>query len=392
MSQSILFRGGKILGVAGGEIKASVTVEGGKITAIGKEADRRGRRRAHGFKKVDLKGAYLTPGFVDLHTHGAIGIDFYEAEAAELDRSAREHYLVHGVTRLLVSLYPGPKREFLNTIRRVSTAIRSGAGGGVLAGIHLEGPYLDPGHPGALPVRYFQTYTPSNLSELLDAGQGTVKTMTIAPERPGGLRLIKALKSKGIIPAFGHTGADYAQARKAIDKGIDYVTHLFNAMDGIHHRKPGPISAFLQDPKMRLELISDGFHVNPEVLKWVTQILQPEQICLVSDSVAPCGLKPGTYKFAGEDVKLKKGQVIRKDGTIAGSALTMDQAFKLQVEEIGRSPWEVALSASTTPAKIAGWQRSIGAIAPNKKADLVILDSKFKVKATYLGGEEVYKA
>lgn len=367
----------------------AVTVEGTKITAVGRQAERRAGSAGTQFNRVDLRGSYLAPGFVDLHTHGAVGVDFYLASADEIERAIREHYLPHGVTRLLVSLYPGPKREFLAAIRRVSRAIREGRGLGVAAGIHLEGPFLDPGHPGALPGKHFRKYSASLLNDLIDAGDGLVKTMTIAPERPGGEELIRHLKKRRVVPAFGHSGANFDDTERAVKLGVRYVTHLFNAMRGFHHRAPGPLPVLIGDPRVRVEIISDGLHVDERVLKDLAQRKAPEEICLVSDSAHPCGLRPGRYSFAGFPVILRGGRVTLADGTLAGSALTLDEAFRIQVQRVGVSPEKVSISASRAPARVVGWHRQLGEIKPGRRADLVILDRKFGVRQTFLGGEPV---
>lgn len=392
MTSGYLFQGGTVL--TGGERHDGlpVAVEGSRISAVGREAARRGRRRARQLRRVDLQGAYLVPGFVDLHTHGAQGVDFDHANAAALDAVLREHYLAHGVTRLLTSLCPGPRKEFVATIRRVAAALRKRVGGGVAAGIHLEGPFLSPERPGALPAEHFRSYSGGYLDTLLDAGGGMVRTMTIAPERPGGAALIAHLRRRRVIPAFGHSSADHGAAAACVRSGVRYVTHLFNAMEGIHHRRPGPVPAFLGDRRVRVELIADGFHVDAAVMRWLAQIKPPGEICLVSDSVAPCGLRPGPYRFAGKVVQLAGGRVTLGDGTLAGSALTMDAAFRVQVQKVGLAPAAVAVSASATPARVVNWHRDRGSIAPGKIADLVVLGARLGVRETYLAGRCVFRS
>jgi N-acetylglucosamine-6-phosphate deacetylase len=392
MAKAWFFHGGTVLGPGGARADLAVAVEGSKVTAVGSEAERRRRRRSRQLVPVDLEGGYLTPGFVDLHTHGARGVDFFSAGKKELDAVISGHYLRHGVTRLLVSLYPEAWRRLIAATRRIAEAIGDGAGHGVAAGIHLEGPFLDPLHAGALPSRYFRNYSASALRELLEAGHGLVRTMTVAPERPRGSRLIAHLQRAGVVPAFGHSGADYRGARQAIDKGVRYVTHLFNAMEGIHHRRPGPVFAFLEDDRIDVELIADGHHVDAAILRWVADRKPPERLCLVSDSVSPCGLRPGPHSFAGRQVRLKGGRVTLADGTLAGSALTMDQAFRTQVRDVGLSAAEVAVAASYTPARIVGWHRQIGEVAVGKRADLVVLTPHLRIRQTFFGGDRVFSA
>jgi N-acetylglucosamine-6-phosphate deacetylase len=389
---SWVFVGGCAL--VGGELRQglSVAVEGERIRALGRDADRLGRRRQRPLRRVDLDGAVLAPGFVDLHTHGAAGVDFYLAEGAELERALRQHYLPQGVTRLLVSICPGPWDELLAALRRIAAALEAGHGLGVAAGIHLEGPFLDPAHPGALPGAHFRDYSPELLEALLAAGGGWVRTMTLAPERPGGMELLAHLRRRRVVGAFGHSGADFAATRAAIGKGLHYVTHLFNAMDGIHHRQPGPVPAILADPRVRAEVIGDGIHLDREILRWLGRLLPPERLCLVSDSVAPCGLSDGDYLFAGERVRLSEGRVTLANGRLAGSALTMAEAFRYQVEEIGAAPALASISASTTPAAVAGWSRTTGEIAVGKRADLVALDRRWRPLATWVAGKLAHQA
>ncbi len=391
MPDGVVFRGGNVLtgGRSVGDV--DVSVEGSRISAVGAEASRRGRRRARNLARVDLDGAFLAPGFIDLHTHGAAGVQFDHASERELDELLRDHFLAHGVTRLLASLVPAPKRELIAAISRVAAAIRKRVGRGVAAGIHLEGPFLSPDRPGALPAGHFRTYSAALVDALLDAGDGAVRTMTLAPERAGADALIAHLRRRRVIPAFGHSAGGFDDAERAIRAGVRYVTHLFNAMEGIHHRRPGPVSAFLGDPRVRVELISDGFHVDREVMRWLARVKRPEEVCLVSDSVSPCGLRPGTYRFAGRDVRLEGGRVTLSDGTLAGSALTLDRAVRSQVRDAGRLPEEASVSASATPARIAGWHRDRGEIAPGKIADLVVLDRNLAVRETYLAGERVFR-
>lgn len=363
--------------------RTAVLAAGGRVVALGKAAERAARR--HGASKIDAGGRYLAPGFVDLHTHGAAGVDFVRASREDLARAVR-HYLSRGVTGLLVSLYPVPFRRLLEVVERVAGHLRAGAGGGVAVGLHLEGPYLNPRRPGALPGGAFRTYERSEVDALLRAGGGLVRTMTLAPELPGGLKLVRHLLRRGVVPAFGHSDAGYEAARGAIEAGVGYATHLFNAMRGIHHRDPGAVTALLEDPRVSVEVISDGFHIGLPVLRLVHAVKPRERVILVSDSVHPCGLKPGVYRFAGRPVRAAGGRITLLDGTLAGSLLTLDRAVAIQAREVGLAPEEAVLFATRNPARAAGLARSRGEIAPGKRADLVLLDRELRVRATWLAG------
>jgi N-acetylglucosamine-6-phosphate deacetylase len=384
---AFLLAGADLLTGAARFEKTAVLVARGKIVAVGARAERAARK--HGARRIDAGGRYLAPGLVDLHTHGAAGVDFVTAGPAEFERALR-HYLSRGVTSLLVSLYPTAWRESLRVVARIAGHIESRLGGGVAAGIHLEGPYLNPARPGALPGDVFRTYRRRDVDALLAAARGHVRTMTVAPERKGGRELVRHLLRAGVVPAFGHSDAGYEETRRAIDAGIPYATHLFNAMRGIHHRDPGAVTALLEDPRVAVELIADGFHVDVPVLRLVHRVKPRERVILVSDSVHPCGLKPGRYQFAGRPVRAAGGRITLLDGTLAGSLLTLDHAVALHVREVGLSPESSVLLATRNPARAVGWGRTRGEIAPGRRADLVLLDDAMRVRATWLAGRLVH--
>ncbi len=361
----------------------SVLVAKGRIQSVGKAADR--EARLHGAAWIDGGGAYLAPGYVDLHTHGAVGVDFVEAGSDEFERACR-HYLSRGVTSILVSLYPSAFKKSLSVLKRVAGFLRDGVGRGIAVGIHLEGPYLNPLKPGALPGSVFRRFKPAEANALLEAGGGLVRTMTVAPELPRGLELVRFLRLRGVEPAFGHSEADHAQTVRAVSAGVRYATHLFNAMRGIHHREPGAVTALLEDPRVRVELIADGYHIAVPVLKLVHAVKPPDGIILVSDSVHPCGLKTGLYEFAGKPVRAKGGRVTLLDGTLAGSLLTLDRAVKLHVEKVGITPAQAVRCASENAARAIGLGRDRGRIAEGYRADLILLDRSLRVSRVWLKG------
>ena len=365
--------------------KQAVLVDSGRVVSLGPRAERAARK--HGARRVDLEGMYLAPGFVDLHTHGAAGVDFVEAGPGEFAKAMR-HYISRGVTSILTSLYPSKPRQAILTLERIAGYLDAGLGHGVGAGIHLEGPYLNPRRPGALPSGAFRRFDAAGLDRLLEAGRGWVKTMTIAPEMPRGRDLVRQLARRGVVAAFGHSDAGYEETQRAIHAGVRYATHLFNAMRGVHHREPGAVTALLEDPRIAVELIADGFHVSVPVLRLVHALKPADKVILVSDSVHPCGLKSGLYRFAGRTVRAAQGRITLLDGTLAGSLLSLDKAVALQVKEVGLSPAQSVLRATENPARAVGLERSRGAIGPGRRADLVALDRSLRVRRTWVAGEE----
>ncbi len=356
--------------------------------AVGPAARR--MARGNGVRRVDLVGRTLVPGLVDLHTHGAAGVDFVEASPQELE-SSMAHYLAHGVTSLLVSVYPSSWKKSLVVLRRISKAILDGHGRGVAVGIHLEGPFVSPRKPGALPSRNFREPSTRDAAKLLDACQGMAKTVTIAPELKRASGLLRFFGDRGVVPAFGHSDASYEQTRTALAKGVRYATHLFNAMNGVHHRGPGAVTALLEHPDVVVEVIADGHHIDPPVLRLVNSMKPREKIVLVSDSVLPCGLRDGRYRFAGGEVILDRGRITQPDGRLAGSALTLDRAIRVEVKDAGASLEDAVLFASRNPARVIGVDRTRGSIAVGKRADIVVLDSRMRVKATWLAGELTHR-
>ncbi|MCZ6793187.1 MAG: N-acetylglucosamine-6-phosphate deacetylase [Planctomycetota bacterium] len=382
----ILLAGAEVL--AGGRAgDGAVLVRGRRIAALGREARRLARR--DGARVVDLDGGYLAPGLIDLHTHGAVGVDFVEASREEFAR-AMKHYVAHGVTSLLVSLYPSSWKRSLEVLERIASYLTDEVGGLVAFGIHLEGPFLSPHNPGALPKRHFRPCSTRDAARLLEAGRGTVKTVTVAPELQRSGELIRFLRRRGVVPAFGHSCADYETTRRALGQGVQYVTHLFNAMTGMHHRAPGAVAALLEDPDVAVEIIGDGHHVDIPVLRLVHRSKPPDRVILVSDSVHPCGLPAGRYQFAGDAVIVRGGRIQREDGTLAGSALTLDRALAIQVRRVGL-PVDAAVKCCTAnPARAVGVERSRGRIARGRRADLVLLDDRLRPQATWLAGELVH--
>lgn len=378
-----LLRGVDLLSAGVEDPGTSVWIEGRRIRAVGRTADRLARRA--GARVVDLSGHYLSAGFVDLHTHGAVGVDFVEAGEGDLE-ALRNHYLSCGVTSVLMSLYAGTPKATVRTVERAARNLASPAAGGVFIGLHMEGPYLSPIRPGALPKRHFRPYDRGELDALVRASCGSIRTMTLAPERPGGDRLIAALKRRGIVPCFGHSDADYEQSRRALARGIGCVTHFFNAMRSLHHRDPGPVAAVLENSDVAAEFIVDGHHVDYAALRLVVRMLGLSRPIMVSDSVAACGLPPGRYSFAGRRVEVGAGTVRLEDGTLAGSLSTLDQSVRLAVRHLDLTPAEATRLVTLNPARLLRL-RTRGEVVAGRTADLVLLDRRLRVQATWLRGE-----
>ena len=279
---------------------------------------------------VDLDGDWLTPGFIDLHSHGAGGFSF--DDGAEAIPPALAVHRAHGTTRSVISLVANPLPALQSSLSAVAALAATDP---LVLGSHLEGPYLSPERAGAHNPEFLRNPQPAELDRLLDAAGGTLRQLTIAPELPGALELVEILVENGVVVAVGHSQADLALARRAFDLGARLLTHAFNAMPGIGHRAPGPVVAAFEDPRVTLELILDGEHVHPDVAALAFHSA-PGRIALITDSMAAAGSADGNYQLGSVSVEVRDG-VAHLAGTdhLAGSTLTQDCALRVAIE--GRS-------------------------------------------------------
>jgi N-acetylglucosamine-6-phosphate deacetylase len=357
-----------------------VRTDGGSIVEVGAGA------APAGAEPVGRVGAWLLPGFVDLHVHGGGGHDMSRS-VDSLVAAARFHQR-HGTTSTLASLAAAPVERLLEQLDSVAAVAAGGVGGsGVqVLGAHLEGPFLSTARCGAIDERWLRPPDVALLDELLAAGRGWLRTITVAPELPEALELIDRAVAAGVVVAVGHTDATYDEARAAFERGATAVTHLGNAMRPMHHREPGPILA-ARDGRAACEVINDGIHVHPAVLRMVHG-WGADRPLLVTDAVAAAGVPDGEHRFGGRPVSVADGQVRLADGTLAGSTLTSAAAVRGAVAA-GLSPADAALAGATNPARLIGESARRGAIATGLAADLLALDADLRVSAVVVGGERV---
>jgi N-acetylglucosamine-6-phosphate deacetylase len=349
-----------------------ITVSDGVIGAVDLEAT------------TDTSGPIVTPGFVDLHVHGWGGHDAMGDRKA-LDGLARG-LLQRGVTSFLPTAVSAPLDDLAAFAARVRAwRPDAPADGADPLGANLEGPFLAPDRRGAHAATHLRSpadVPTSTLEPLVDG----LRLITIAPELPGALEAIAWWAARGVAVSLGHSAADVDTARRGYAAGASSTTHLFNAMTGLDHRNPGLALAALLDPTVAVELIADGHHVQVPILRLVHALKDRRSVTLVSDSVAPCGLPPGRYSFADAPVDLRDGRVTLPDGTLAGSALTLDRAVALHVKELGLPLEEAIRLASENPARLVGEKRR-GEIRPGFRADLVHLDDRLRPRRTWVAGE-----
>ncbi len=319
-------------------------------------------------------GHWIVPGFVDMHTHGGGGHTFTTGDA-DSAREAAAFHLRHGTTTLLASLVSSP----FPLMRAATAAYRPLVSSGVLAGIHFEGPYLSADRCGAQNPEFLRDPSTEELAELIELGGGAVRMVTLAPERDGALEAIKLLISHGVVAAVGHTDATWEQTRAAVAAGASVGTHLFNGMRPVHHRDPGPVVALLDAPNVVCELVADGVHLHDGMLGFATSVAGPERAALITDAMAAAGMPDGEYELGGQAVTVT-GRVARlsRDGSIAGSTLTMDAALRHAVAA-GIALPDAARMVATTPARAIGLGDQVGALQTGLRADLVVLDDDLNV-------------
>lgn len=336
-----------------------VRIEGDRIVAV--EAG------AVQGPSTDLGGAWLLPGFVDIHVHGGAGASYPSGDPDEARRAA-EFHLAHGTTTALASLVSAAPGDLLKAVHGLAGLAEEG----VIAGLHLEGPYLATARCGAHDPALLRDPDAEEIAALLDAGRGTIRQVTLAPELPGALDAIRQLVDAGVVAAVGHTDATYDQARAAFEAGATLATHLYNGMRPVHHREPGVVQAALDDRRVTVELINDGVHLHGVVVRAAFAQAGSARVALVTDAMAAAGAGDGVYELGGSRVRVSGGVATLADGSsIAGSTLTMDAAVRRAIA-LGLPVADVARAAATTPAAAIGLDR-VGAIAPGWQADLVVL-------------------
>lgn len=335
-------------------------------------------------ESVDVGGDWLVPGFIDLHCHGGGGHS-YDDDAEEI-RAAIATHRAHGTTRSVLSLVANPLAQLRASLSVIADLAEADP---LILGSHLEGPFLSMERRGAHNPAYLRAPLPYELEELIGASRETLRQLTIAPELPGSLEAIDVLVEAGIAVAIGHTEADFDQAREAFDRGARILTHAFNAMEGIHHRAPGPIVAAFEDERVTIELILDGLHVHPDVAGMAFKAA-PGRVALVTDAMAAAGSSDGDYRLGSLNVTVRDGlAVLSGTDTIAGSTLTQDGALRCAVEQAEVHPVDAIAALTSTPARALGLDHRLGYLKPGYAADAVILDSGLHVQRVWADGHSV---
>lgn len=361
-----------------------VAFDGGVVTAVGAGPPPRAA-------DVALPDGVLVPGLVDLQVNGYYGVEFADAGPAGWAQVI-SRLPSTGTTALLPTVITAPLGRLASSLRAAAELIPGLPAGSRVLGVHVEGPFISALRKGAHNEAWITPPSPAAVDQLLDAGGGVIRLVTLAPELPGGLAAVAALTAAGVLASVGHSDARAAQVAQAADHGARMVTHLFNGQRPLHHREPGVTGAALSDPRLTAGLIADLHHVSAPVCA-IACAAAPGRICLVTDA-APCaGLPPGRYQLGGEPVELPPGDgspPVRPDGTLAASALRMDAAVA-HLASAGITLPDAVAAASRVPADLIG-RPDLGRIAPGGAADLVWLGEHLRTQATWIGGAQVFTA
>lgn len=324
---------------------------------------------------IDASDCYVIPGLVDIHFHGCIGHDFCDASIESLSQIAY-YQLKNGITSICPASMTYDEKRLIKICETAYLFSKNNevSSHATLRGIHLEGPFISSEKKGAQNPRYIQEPSVSLFQRLFDASHGLVRLITIAPELKNGLLFIEQV-SKKVHVSLGHTNCDYETAKKAFSLGADHMTHLYNAMPGLHHRYPGPVGAAINDSNVMVELICDGIHIHPAIIHSTLKLFGPSRVIFISDSMMATGMSDGTYELGGLPVTVVGKMATLHDGTIAGSASNLMDCVRVAVS-MG-IPLDTAVTcASLNAAKSIALDHIIGSIEPSKIADCVLLSKK----------------
>lgn len=331
---------------------------------------------------IDARGLYVIPGLVDIHLHGAAGYDFCDG-TEEACQAISEFEVSRGVTTLIPATMTLSEKELMQVMETCSRYAQKDA---AIKGITMEGPFVSESKKGAQNAFYIQAPNKELFQNLQKASQGFIKQVTIAPEISGALDFIKEVNADCVV-SVAHTEADYEETKAAFAAGANHVTHLYNAMQPFGHREPGVTGAAFDTKEVFVELICDGEHVHPSVIRATFEMFGAGRICMISDSMRATGMQPGIYSLGGQEVELTGKRAVLKDGTLAGAVTTLYDNLKRVVLQMQIPLEEAVLACTQTPAKSLHLEQECGVLAEGRKADLVLLDEELNIKYVIVSGE-----
>lgn len=331
---------------------------------------------------------YIIPGFIDIHVHGGNGEDFMDASKDVLDKITSFHSS-QGTTAMLATTMTAPKAAIDHVLQEVNDYQNQGMPYTRLVGVHLEGPFISPKWPGAQNPEHIVHANIDWLEEWVSTYPGLVRQVTLAPEREGALEAISWLNTHGIVAALGHTDATYEEVEAAVEAGLSHGVHTFNAMTGLHHRKPGVVGAMLSDDRLSCEIIADGIHVHPAAIRILARMKQDGNLILITDAMSATGMADGEYTIGDLPVVVENGIATLKSNrdSLAGSTLTMIKGFQLLVREVGLSIEQASRVGSLNPAAKIGITDVTGTLEAGKLADVLMLSNDLELQGVWIQGQ-----
>lgn len=382
MYPPLLIRSG-VLALPSGLARADLLCEGERIVAIGPDLE------APGAQTIDARGLTVGPGFIDIHVHGGGGHSFFTKDPRRI-RAYAAWAPQYGVTSFLVSTVGTGHDDTVEILSALAPTVGSTTGAEVL-GFHLEGPFINPARHGAFPPAMLLPPSVRQWERFQAAAHGAIRQATLAPELGGALDLVRAIRESGAVAAMGHTDATMEEAEAGFAAGIGHVTHLYNAMRPIHQREGGPVVAALLDERATCELICDGAHVSPALLRLAYAVAGPGRTVVVTDNLHLAGVDAASGRFAGEQVTVSGATAAKADGTIVGSVATMDQHFRNAMDFLRIDMPTAFQLCAANPARVIGADARKGRLAPGLDADLVLLDSERRVRMTVCRGQVAFE-
>jgi len=383
ISETTVVRNARMLSKTGTDL-SDIRIEKGRIAEIGRIAS------VPDASDIDAGGRTILPGLIDIHIQGAGGSDVLDGTVEGLQTIS--HTLARfGVTGFLATTFYNMDGNNEH-LRLAAEYCGKDLGGAKLLGIHIEGPFISQAKRGGIPEKCITTPSDDVMEKIAGMCGSALRIMTIAPEIPGNDKMIRRLQDIGCIPAFGHSNATYQETLKAFDLGISHVTHLFNAMPGMSHREPGPLLAIFENPAVTVQLIVDGVHIHPGMIRLVHRIIGSERIICITDGIQAIGLPDGRYIFHGRDYESKNGSARYLDGTLIGTAIALNKMVSNYSEFTGSGLENVIKTGSENPSKLLGMSGETGILSLNVSADFSIVDDGGEVYMTFINGRCVYNS
>ena len=367
-----------------GRADCSLLIADGKIERIS-----RGTTESDADRVIDAAGRILAPGYIDVHIHGAGGKDSLDGDLQAMQTISRT-IAAMGTTGFVTTTFAQPESDHSH-LRGIAPLVNTNLGGASLLGIHMEGPFINLKRKGGIPPEVIYPHSENELEVILEAADGTLRIMTIAPELRGNLELIRRLDQEGVVPSVGHSDASYLETLRGFEAGIRHATHLYNAMPGLHHRDPGPLLAIFENPEITAELIADGAHVGSDMTRWTGRYLGPDRVICVTDGMQGTGLPEGRYLFNGREYDSHGGSArYVENGGLIGTTLGLAEILRRFIEWTGLPLADAVKTVAYNPARMLGLDHRKGSIEVGKDADFVLLDDDLNVTLTLVEGRIVF--